>query len=327
MICTAIAHPNIALVKYWGKRDASLNLPAVGSVSVTLSGLSTRTQVRFSAEYTQDTLHVNGVYRPEAMERVSKVLDEVRLRAPACALLKAAVVSENDFPTAAGLASSASGFAALAAAACGAAGLNLNSATLSVLARIGSGSAARSVLGGFVEMLKGCKEDGSDSYAHTLFEPAHWPLTGFVAVTQETPKSISSTVGMQHSKKQSPFYEGWVSSADADIALAKHAIAHKDFEALAQVSEHSCLKMHGLMMSTQPALLYFNPATWAVMHEVRVLRKQGLAAFFTVDAGPQVKVLCTPQDVQRVCEAVQSIPGVLRTIPVSLGGPVRVLHG
>jgi diphosphomevalonate decarboxylase len=326
MTCTAIAHPNIALVKYWGKRDDVLNLPSVGSVSVTLAGLSTRTTVQFTEHAPDDVLHVNGVFRPEAMPRVRAVLDRIRAQAPQYAHCKADIVSFNDFPTAAGLASSASGFAALATAASHAAGIVLGARELSVLARIGSGSAARSVWGGFVEMLKGEAADGSDAYAQPLFEPSHWPLEGFVAVTQETPKETASTQGMAHSKGLSAFYEGWVRSAPADIVCVKKALQERDFEALAAVAEHSCLKMHGLMMSSQPPLLYFTPATLAVIQAVREMRKKGVAAFFTVDAGPQVKVLCAPGHADAALKVVRHIPGVLRTVPVSLGEGVQVVH-
>lgn len=239
MRATAIAHPNIALVKYWGKRDSALNLPAAGSLSLTLDGLRTRTTVHFDATQSRDLIILNGnAQAGRKAQRISRFLDILREMAQVRAA--AVVHTDNDFPTAAGLASSSSGFAALAAAASTALQLPLTLPQLSVLARRGSGSAARSVLGGFVEMLPGQEEDGADAYAIPVADVDHWNLQCLMVLTSSGEKSIGSTEAMNHTATTSPYYDAWVQSVPADLERARHAIAQKDFFALAQVAEHSC---------------------------------------------------------------------------------------
>lgn len=311
----ARAHSNIALVKYWGKRDAALNTPAVGSISVALDALRTDTRVTFRPGLTDDEFWLNGVRGDPT--RVSRVLDLVRGRAGNGQ--HAFVTSTNNFPTGAGLASSASGFAALAVAAAGAAGLAPTDRELSILARHGSGSAARSIFGGFAEMHAGIAADGSDSYAEQLLGPADWPLSIAVAITERGEKSINSTVGMVESSATSPFYGAWLDSADDDLAEMRIAIASRDFVRLGELSEYNCLKLHALMLSTRPALLYWNAATVAAMHAVRALRADGVAAYFTIDAGPQVKVLSLPSDAATVQAALKQVPGVHEVRGSTLG--------
>ena len=308
----ARAHSNIALVKYWGKRDAALNTPAVGSISVTLDALYTDTRVTFTPGLAADEFWLAGCRGP--VTRVSHVLDLVRGHAASLGLpasgLNAIVSSTNNFPTGAGLASSASGFAALAVAATVAAGLTLLSRELSILARYGSGSAARSIFGGFAEMHAGTAVDGSDAYAEELQGREEWPLSVVVAITEHGEKSINSTIGMNESKATSPFYPAWLDSADDDLDEMRAAIRDRDFNRLGELSEYNCLKLHALMLTTRPALIYWNAATVAAMHAVRALRAQGLPAYFTIDAGPQVKVLCLPGDAAAVQQAMALVPGV-----------------
>jgi diphosphomevalonate decarboxylase len=312
MQATAVACSNVALVKYWGKRDAELNLPAVGSISLTLRDLTSRTRVRFSADLAKDELALDGRAAPESLPGVSKFLD--LLRAEARVDWHALVESENSFPTGAGLASSASGFAALALAASSALGLRLSPAALSALARRGSGSAARSIFGGFVEMQVGHRPDGADAIAAPLLEPAAWPLSVFVAVTTSSKKPVSSRHGMEQTQATSPYWQAWVDHAPQDLDLMRSAIARRDFAGLGELAEHSCLKMHALALAARPGLLYWNPATVALMHAVRQLRRDGIAAYFTIDAGPQVKVLCESANAASVREALASTPGVERLI-------------
>ncbi|KFF59285.1 diphosphomevalonate decarboxylase [Cryobacterium sp. MLB-32] len=311
----ARAHSNIALVKYWGKRDAVLNTPAVGSISVTLDALHTDTRVTFRTDLGDDEFLLDG--RRGDVTRVSRVLDLVRERAGHGQ--RALVSSTNNFPTGAGLASSASGFAALATAAAGAAGLALSDRELSILARQGSGSAARSIFGGFAEMHSGVAADGSDSYAEQLLDSSEWPLSVAVAITERGQKSINSTVGMVESAATSPFYSAWLDSAGDDLVEMRAAIAARDFARLGELSEYNCLKLHALMLSTRPALIYWNAATVAAMHAVRDLRGQGVAAYFTIDAGPQVKVLSLPADAAAVQAALANVPGVLEVRGSALG--------
>lgn len=309
----ARAYSNIALIKYWGKRDSELNLPAVGSISVALAELYSETQVSFSDEFTQDKVNLDDHQTSKSSQRISTFLD--RVRALAGTSLHAQVKSRNNFPTGAGLASSASGFAALALAASRAAGLDLSPQELSILARQGSGSAARSLFGGYVEMHRGTLDDGSDAYAEPLLDAADWPLSLVIAITETAPKKVDSTLGMQNSAASSAFYSAWVDTAPNDLAAMRKAIADKDFKAVGELTEYSCLKMHGLMLSANPGLLYWNSATVALIHRVRELREQGLGVYFTIDAGPQVKAICAPQDTAQVVEALEQTPGVqaLRT--------------
>jgi diphosphomevalonate decarboxylase len=316
---TARAHPNIAFVKYWGKRDARLNLPAAGSLSLTLAGASTLTTVSFG-ETERDELHLDG--RPAAASELAKaapILDRVRALSGSRAPVR--VASENDFPTGAGLASSASGLAALALAATRAAGLDLSSVELSALARLGSGSACRSVFGGFVEWLPGAAADGHDSHGVPLFGVDHWDLRCLVAIVSEERKRVGSTLGMKATAESSPYHRPFLDGVPADLAEARHAIAARDIDRLGRVAERSCLRMHAAMMAADPPLLYLGPGSLAVMERVRSLRAEGVPLFFTADAGPNVKVFCEPEAVPWVREALEDLGAPVRRILDARPGP------
>ena len=317
----ATARSNIALVKYWGKRQTRLNLPAVGSLSITLDALATETTVSFDSAFESDDLVLDGERRPEQLERVSQCLDIMREMAGVS--LRAHVRSANNFPTAAGLASSASGFAALVAAANAALGLDLSDRELSILARRGSGSAARSIFGGFVEMYPGRDDDGLDSYAEPLLAAQDWPLEVIVAITAQGRKAVSSGSGMARSAASSPYYEHWVATHAHDMDVARSAIAARDFEALAAVSELSCLKMHAAAMATTPPLIYWNGITVECMHAVSAMRRRGVPVFFTIDAGPQLKAVCEPTAAAAVRSELAEVPGVIETLHTGLGPGVE----
>lgn len=317
---TAVAHPNIALVKYWGKRDEALNLPCVGSLSITLDRIRTRTRVAFVDEPGADRVRLNG--ETVDAQRVGAQLDLLRARAGVA--WRAEVDSDNNFPTAAGLASSASGFAALIIAGARALRLALSLGELSALARRGSGSAARSIFGGFVEWRRGERADGADSIAHALLDRAAWPLAVAIAVTSTAAKAIGSTAGMRHTAATSPFQAAWEATQEADLAAARAAVLARDFERLAEVSEHSCLKMHALAMAARPGLLYWHGATIEGMHRVRAMRREGVPVFFTVDAGPQLKAVCLPEALPRVAAALREVPGVHEVIECGLGDGARI---
>ena len=323
---TAVAGTNIALVKYWGKRDQALNLPATGSLSLTLDRLGTRTHVAFDGgDGAADRVTLNGaVADAKVATRVSTFLDRVRARAGIAA--RATVTSENNIPTAAGLASSASGFAALAVAAARAAGCDLAPAELSVLARLGSGSAARSIFGGFVEMARGERADGADAAARPIEAGADWPVRLVVAITAAGEKAIGSTAAMARTAETSPYYPAWVRGVDGDLAAARAAIAARDLAALGAVAERSALRMHASAMAADPAILYWNPATIAAMTCVRGLRAQGTSAHFTIDAGPHVKVLCEAAAAEGIAAALAQVPGVLRTLIASPGPGARIVE-
>jgi diphosphomevalonate decarboxylase len=319
----AQAQPNIALIKYWGKRDAELNLPVVGSISITLDALWTRTRVSFEPDLEHDRVSLNGREDAAEARRVIACLDLLRRRAGVD--WRAVVDSRNNFPTAAGLASSASGFAALVEAGSLALDLELSDAEKSVLARRCSGSAARSIFGGFVEWAHGQRADGTDSVASPLLDAREWPLRVAVAITSTAAKEVGSSEGMRRTAQTSPFQPAWIETQETDLAAARHAILSRDFEALAAVSEYSCLKMHALALAAQPGLLYWNGATVECMRRIRALRQQGLAVFFTVDAGPQVKAVCEPQALAAVSTELRGVPGVLDVVESGLGEGARRL--
>jgi diphosphomevalonate decarboxylase len=309
----AIAHPNIALVKYWGKRDPILNLPATPSVSLTVAPFTTRTTVEWGAS--RDEVVLNGSSRTdEAGRRVLRFLDFVDPHRPPCA-----VRSDNDFPTAAGLASSSSAFAALALAATKAAGQSLDTAALSVLARRGSGSACRSIWGGLVHWPLGERADGLDSHGVPL--RSDWDLAMVAAIVAGEEKETSSRDGMTRTQETSPLYEAWVANAPDDCEAALRAIAARDLEALGTIMERSTFQMHATMESADPPLRYLRPQSFEVVHRIEALRAAGIGAWVTMDAGPNVKVLCDPTDVPGVVGAIADLG--IATHVLRPGGPAR----
>lgn len=325
MQSTAKAHPNIALVKYWGKADPRLNLPAVGSISLTLRELHTISTVRFGEEIEKDNLILNGRQAADKqVERVSHFLDIIRKMAGIGH--RARVSSENNFPTGAGLASSASAFASLTVAASSAAGLNLSPGKLSEIARMGSGSAARSIFGGFVEMKTGQKADGSDAVAIQLEDEHYWDLQLLIAITSEQEKETTSGEGMIHTSRTSPFYGKWLYSSQRDLEEMRAAVFTRNFPRLGEIAEHNCLKMHAVMMSARPGLIYWTPPTLEIIRSIRNMRRRDIPVYFTIDAGPQVKALCTPQAAAEIGKTLQRVEGVKRVIECT-PGPGTTLAG
>jgi diphosphomevalonate decarboxylase len=316
----AVAHANIALAKYWGKADVGKNLPAVPSLSLTLDALTTTTKVRFDADLTDDTLSLDGrPARDKEKKRVVTLLD--RVRDLAGFRHKAHVESANSFPTAAGLASSASGFAALALAAATAAELSVPRSTLSALARAASVSAARSFDGGYVTL------PALAEYAEPLVPGSHFPLSMIVALTRAGEKSVGSTEGMIRTAQTSPYYAGWLEHAPRLYDRIRRAVLDKDLASLGPAVEASALAMHASMFATDPPIVYFSPVTIAVMERVRELRSSGIPAYFTMDAGPHVKVVTETVNAQSVTDALGSVPGVLQVIRTSAGPDAQVSIG
>jgi len=322
MEASARACANIALAKYWGKADVKRNIPAVPSISLTLDQLVTETRVRFDASVKADVVRLDGrrATRDEA-ERVTAMLDRVRREARLH--LNAHVTSHNHFPTAAGLASSASGFAALAAAASAAAGLRFNARRLSALARASSASAARSIYGGFVELPAGSRGDVNLA-ARPIAPPGHWNLRLIVAATEPGQKKVGSTEGMERSRKTSPYYEAWLNQAPKWSRRIKRAIKERDLDALGAAMEQSTLAFHCCAITSDPPILYWAPATLAALATVRGLRERGVAVWATMDAGPHVKALCGVGDATRVRQALDRTPGVTRTWVAKAGPAVEV---
>lgn len=320
MRATAVAHPNIALVKYWGKREDAGNLPAVGSLSITLDGMRARTTVEFAAALSADRVVLDGREDAETTRRVGACLDLLRRRAGSG--LRAQVTSDNDFPTGAGLASSAAGFAALVTAAAAALGLRLAPEELTEVARLGSGSAPRSLYGGFA-LLRNAP--GGGVRCEPWLGPAEWPLRVVVAITREGPKETGSRDGMAQSRATSPYYAEWVRGHAADLEAGMRLVRARDFAGLAELAEHNCLKMHAVMLTTRPPLLYWAPATLACMQAVLALRRAGTPVFFTVDAGAQVKAVCLPEAAAPVAAALAAVPGVSRVLESGLGAGARLV--
>lgn len=306
----AKAHANIALIKYWGKRDEKLHLPAAGSLSLTLDGLWTETLVHFDGRES-DALELNGEAQSGApLAKVQRFLDLVRAEAPGQTPGGALVRSVNHVPTAAGLASSASAFAALAMAADAALGLALGPEALSRLARRGSGSACRSLFGGFARWNAGVAEDGLDSHAVGLSGAEAWGLRLVVAVVEAGPKPIGSREGMALTAQTSPFYPAWVAGQPADLAAAEAAIQARDLPTLGALAERNAMKMHATMLAAEPPFCYWRPASVACLEAIRGLRAQGIGVWATMDAGPNVKALCAEADAPAVAAALRALPGV-----------------
>lgn len=319
MEAKATAYSNIALVKYWGKRDEALILPTNPSLSMTVDAIFTTTSVRFDESRTSDAFRLDGGPAGQAAtRRVTAALDHVR--ALAGTRVSAAVDSVNSGPTAAGLASSASGFAALVTAAAAALGLELNDTQLSILARRGSGSASRSIHGGFVQWQMGVDANGHDSHGVQVADENHWDIVMIAACVDAGTKDVSSRDGMRRTVDTSPFYRGWLDTVDRDLENVRRGILERDFELLGTAAESNGLKMHATTLAAQPPFTYWLPASLEVMQTVRELRESGVAAYFTMDAGPHVVVLCQPGDAAVVDARLRELPGVKETF-VSHPGP------
>jgi diphosphomevalonate decarboxylase len=318
---TALAHPNIALIKYWGNRDETLRLPANGSLSMNLDGLSTQTTVTFSPSLAADALILNGAaVTGGGLQRVTAFLDHVRRLAGLD--WQAEVVSENNFPVGAGIASSAAAFAALALAASKAADLELDEAGLSRLARRGSGSACRSVPGGFVEWSAGTSDE--DSFARSIAPPGHWDLADCIAVISRAHKQTGSTEGHALAGT-SPLQAARLADAPRRLKLCRQAVLQRDFSALAEVVELDSTLMHAVMMTSSPPLFYWLPATLTVLEAIREARAGGLPVCCTLDAGPNVHVLCEKNAGAQVLSLVGSLPGVQEVRLAVVGGPARLV--
>ena len=310
---TAFAHPNIALVKYWGKSNDELNIPATPSLALTLGGIRTTTQVE---ESSSDMVMLDGREVRNAkiegwLERLRGTFDLPPLR----------IESSSDFPASSGLASSASGFAALTLAISSAFELGLSLQEQCDWARLGSGSAARSIHGGFVAL----ECEGDVCRASQILNAGEWSLAIAIAITSDSVKSTGSTAGMTASRDTSPFYEGWLRATIEAFDRGLVAVKNKDFDALARIAEASCRQMHALMLSTEPALIYWNAATLNCIEAVTRMRKDGIRVFYTIDAGSHVKAVCDADVVTRVSEQLSRIDGVHSVIASGIGGPAQIV--
>lgn len=292
------AHTNIAFIKYWGKEDETLILPKNNSLSLTLDAFYTDTQVCFDKKLNKDILFIDGEEQDKkALKKAQVILDLVRKEAGIHEFAR--IDSKNHVPTAAGLASSASGLAALAGAASLAAGLNLTKEELSRLARRGSGSASRSIYGGFAEWQKGSSD--IDSFAIPIDE-ADWDIGMIFIIVDDGRKEVSSTEGMRRVVETSPYYDGWISSTKEDLIDMKSAIKKQDIVKVGEIAERSALKMHALNLSANPPFNYWSPESIEAMRMVSELRKQGYPVYLTMDAGPNVKLICKASQMEELTE-------------------------
>lgn len=323
MKATAIANANIALVKYWGKRDSKLILPHNGSISMTCDSLNTTTTIEFSENYEHDTVMIND---EELVKDERDILGHIeRIRKIAGITEKAKVISESNFPVAAGLASSASGFAALTLAATEAAGLELDEKELSILSRQGSGSSCRSIPEGFVEWHRGERDDGSDSFAETIAFKDHWPEFRMIAcIVTEAKKKVSSRAGMAQTVATCPYYDGWLRTVKEDLRIIRDGVRTKNFTGVGKQAEHNCLKMHALMMTTIPSIVYWIPATIEIIHNILAWREEGLEAYFTIDGGPQVKVMCLSENEKEINKRLLELDGVMKTVVCRPGDRAKI---
>jgi len=324
MKATAAANANIALVKYWGKRDKKLMLPQNSSISMTCDGLATTTTVDFD-DYEEDTIIINDEELLKDKEDIVKHINLIRETAGI--KQKAKVVSESNFPTAAGLASSASGFAALTLAASKAAGFDLNEKELSILSRRGSGSASRSVCEGFAEWHKGERSDGSDSFAESIVSKNYWPEFRMITtIVTEAKKKVSSRVGMQQTVETCPYYDGWLKTINDDLGAVREGIKNKDFTLVGSTAEYNCIKMHATMMTTKPPIIYWFAPTMEIIQNVHLWRELGLECYFTIDAGPNVKVICLEKDEKEINKKLLKLKGVKKTIICKPGDKAMLME-
>ena len=304
---TTVAHPNVALVKYWGKRDLERNIPATPSLSIALGALNTRTTV---TEAKRDSFELNNEHVVD--EKLNRWLARVRVDYDVPPL---AISSVSNFPPNSGLASSASGFAAAASAINAACALDWNADELATYARLGSASATRSITGAWSAL----KPTRSGCEALALADADYWQLGVAVTITSRAKKSVSSSVGMAQSAT-SPYFESWTKTTEADFVRAEQARLQKDWSTLAEVTESSTRRMHALMLATEPPLIYWNEITLRCIKAVERLNEKGLMCTYSIDAGPQVKVLCRLEDLEQVALALEQVEGVITVMRSNIGG-------
>jgi diphosphomevalonate decarboxylase len=307
---TAKAHPNIAFIKYWGNQDDSLRLPSNGSISMNLASLNTTTTAIINPKLTSDRLELNGSTQAgPSLHRIQQYLGFIRKIYKRDGFLE--IKSANDFPMSAGIASSASAFAALSTVVAHLYGLHLQQKELSAIARLGSGSACRSIPSGYCEWKTGSSHE--ESFAITIAPEHHWRLWDCIAVVESKPKEVSSTKG--HSKAySSPLQHARIMDAPRRLDICRNAIIKKDFGALSEIIELDSNLMHAVMMTSKPPIIYWQPTSLLIMQEVKKMRQKGIAAAYTLDAGSNVHVICTEESYKNAEEILQDIPGVVEIL-------------
>ncbi|MEZ4666948.1 MAG: diphosphomevalonate decarboxylase [Anaerolineae bacterium] len=320
-IATSRAHPNIAFIKYWGNQDDALRIPVNDSLSMNLDDLFTQTTVEWRTDLKQHTLLLNGEEQiGQPLERVSRHL--TMLQKHLDLNIYAYVESANNFPMGAGIASSASSFAALTLAAVRAATAMLSERELTVLARLGSGSASRSIPEGFVEWYAGGSHE--TSYAESFAPASHWDIVDIIAVVSSSHKAVGSTEG-HRSALTSVLQSSRVADAASRVAICKNAVLERDFTSFAEIVERDSNLMHAIMMTSNPPLFYWLPASVAVMEAVRTARQEGLSVCYTMDAGPNVHCICLRHDKDNVQSLLRSVSGITDIRVAGVGGGAKIV--
>ncbi|PIU34151.1 diphosphomevalonate decarboxylase [Candidatus Shapirobacteria bacterium CG07_land_8_20_14_0_80_39_18] len=310
MKATAKAPANIAFIKYWGKKDEKLRLPANDSISMNLSNVFTITTVEFSEKIKKDIIIMDEHKFDEKEEkRISSHLDLIRDLARFKSFAR--VKTKNNFPKGSGIASSASGFAALTMAGVAAAGLKLNEKHLSIIARQGSGSACRSIPDGFVEWKSGTSSN--NSYAHMIFPPNWWKIIDVLVIVEKKTKKVSSSEG-HILTASSPFYKSRISGIKNKLTVIKKAILDRDFEIFGTILEGEAINMHAVMMTSTPPIFYWTPVTFELILTVRGWREEGILVYFTIDAGANVHLICQEKDKQKVIGCLKGMKGIKEVI-------------
>lgn len=318
---TARAHPNIAFIKYWGNADDDLRLPVNSSISMNLDGLYAETTVEWDESLTEDNLNLNN--NPETGQALQRVVDHMnRIRKRLDISTFASIKSVNNFPTGTGIASSAAAFAALSVAACSAANADLTEKELSTIARIGSGSASRSVPSGFVEWYAG--DSHESSYAESVASPEHWDLVDVIAIVSDQHKKTGSQAG-HPTAKTSDLQNARIAGAQERLDTVRQAILNRDFPKFAEIVELDSNLMHAVMMTSNPPLFYWNPATLTIMEQVRAWREEGLSVCYTLDAGPNVHCICIRKDAEAVRERLSNLSGLLEIKTAGVGGAAHIV--
>ncbi|MGD9129408.1 MAG: diphosphomevalonate decarboxylase [Candidatus Woesebacteria bacterium] len=312
---TVKASPDIAFIKYWGKKNEILRLPENGSISMVLAGLETTTTVDFDSKLKADEIKIAGK-KAEGREAARVVKQLNRIRKLANKNIFAKVISENNFPRSTGLSSSGSGMAALTYAASKALDLNLSEKELSILGRQASGTACRCACAGFVEWKDG--NTSKTSFSETIFLANHWDLRDMVAVVSTSRKEVSSTAG--HKKAgTSLFYPARLQNIKKKIFQIKDAIKDRDFRKLGELIEAEALEFHSILLTSQPPLIFWYPGTLQVMHEVQKMRKEGIEAYFTINTGFNVHVMTLPKFEAIVEKRLKNLDLVKKVITAKVG--------
>lgn len=311
MKATAKAYSNVAIIKYWGKKDEKLFIPMNNSISMTSDAHGATVTVEFSDKYKEDIAMVNG--KPAAdkvKERTIKHVDFIRKLAGI--KLKARGEARTDLPLGIGIASSASGFAALTLAASAAAGLKLDPRQLSIISRQGSGSSCRSIYGGFVEWRSASRSE--DSYSMQLADENWWDIRDVIAVVSTDQRKVDTRNGMKIAKETSPYYPAWLNDVEVDLATIRKAIKVRDFTTFGKTAEKNSLMLHGTAITSSPELIYWVPETLRIMHEVMLMREDGIECYFSCDTGANVHVFCIPENEKKVKDRIGKLAGVKQLI-------------